>query len=95
MATKNSSSRRECIASHGVSNVVQFAGADARATAAAFRQLAEAAERGELIGAGYVAITFDRFVHIGTLGYARRNPDMCLRGAYRLMDTLAYDSSLD
>lgn len=68
---------------------------DSNATADGLRQLADAAERGELIGVGYVAITFDRFVHIGSLGYAKRNPDMCLRGAVRLIDALAYDKSLD
>ena len=64
-------------------------------TAQGFRELAEQAERGDLIGGGYVAIYFDRVVMIGTLGYATRNPDICLRGVVRLMNALAHDSSLD
>jgi len=64
-------------------------------TAQGFRDLAEQAERGEIIGGGYVAIYYDRVVVTGTLGYAVRNPDICLRGVVRLMNALAYDKSLD
>lgn len=66
-----------------------------RQTAQGFLDLAERAERGELIGGGYVAIYYDRVVVVGTLGYAMRNPDICLRGAVRLMNALAHDPGLD
>ena len=64
-------------------------------TAQGLRELAYQADSGELIGCGYVAIYKDRTVVVGTVGYAERNPDMCLRGVVRLMNALACDQSLD
>lgn len=55
-----------------------------RETARGFRQLAEAAERGEIIGAGYTVMDIHGRTREGVLGAAGSNLAATLVGALRL-----------
>lgn len=57
-------------------------------TADRLRALAEAAERGEIIGLGYVVIDAEGQTHHGLIGEAERNRPAAHYGLAQLMDQL-------
>jgi len=54
-------------------------------TAQAFREMAEMAERGEIIGFAYAAIEPHRRVTVGTIGAAKTEPTLVTYWLERLM----------
>jgi hypothetical protein len=62
----------------------------ARETAEGFRRLAEAAERGEIVGAGYTVIDARGQTREGALGQARTNLSLAHYGASRLAALLLW-----
>ena len=65
-------------------NVIPFRAPLMRATAKGLRQLADAAERGEIIGAGYTVLDMHGQTREGVLGAAESNLAAAHLGASRL-----------
>lgn len=72
------------------SNVIQFMAPQMRATADGFRRLAEAAERGEIIGGCYTVIDAYGQTREGAFGAARSNRAIAHLGASRLASLLLW-----
>lgn len=71
-------------------NVVPITTSHQRDTEIGFRKLAEAAARGEIVGAGYTVIDRSGRTREGVLGMARANPALAHYGAARLASMLLW-----
>lgn len=71
-------------------NVIPFPSADQRDTEQGFLALANAAARGEIIGAAYTAIDATGRTREGLLGAARTNHALAHFGASRLASLLLW-----
>lgn len=71
-------------------NVIAFPSANQRDTELGFRALADAAARGDIIGAAYTAIDAQGRTREGLLGLARSNTALAHYGASRLANLLLW-----
>lgn len=71
-------------------NVIPFPAANQRETELGFKALAEAAARGDIIGAAYTAIDAQGRTREGVLGAARSNTALAHYGASRLANLLLW-----
>lgn len=67
-----------------LAKVIPFRSEQMRETARGFRLLADAAERGEIIGAGYTVIDMHGRTRVGVFGAAASNLAAVYLGAHRL-----------
>lgn len=71
-------------------NVIPITTTHSRDTELGFRKLAEAAARGEIVGAAYTAIDASGRTHQGLIGSARTNRPLAHYGASRLAEMLLW-----
>lgn len=72
------------------SNIIPFIPRPQLETARGFIQLAQAAERGDIVGAGYTVIDRNGRTRQGLLGAARTDRALALYGAERLAHMLLW-----
>lgn len=75
--------------------VVVFMTRDQRDTKEGFEALAQAAQRGEIVGAGYTVVDRLGRTYEGVLGVARHKPQLAHYGAERLAKLLLWPAETD